>query len=99
MFGFEYVREQFLPKEKRRYGTYVLPILWGERFIGRIDPRLDRKSGRLVINSVHAEPGAPGGKEISSMVAETIEGLADFVGAKEVEYQGHIPSAWKSALR
>ena len=99
VFGFEYVREQFLPKEKRRYGTYVLPILWGERFIGRIDPRLDRKSGRLVINSVHAEPGAPGGKEISSMVAETIEGLADFVGAKEVEYQGHIPSAWKSALR
>ena len=86
VFGFEYVREQFLPKVKRRFGTYVLPILWGERFIGRIDPRLDRKNERLVVNSVHAEPGAPGGREISSMVGETIEKLADFAGAREVEY-------------
>jgi len=99
MFGFEYAREQFLPKEKRRFGTYVLPILWGERFIGRIDPKLDKQEEKLLINSVHAEPGAPGGKEISSMVGETIERLADFVGAKEVVYKGHIPAAWKSALR
>ena len=99
MFGFEYVREQFLPKEKRKFGTYVLPIIWGDRFIGRIDPRLDKKEGKLVINSVHAEPGAPGSREISSDVGETIERLADFIGAKEVEYRGPIPAAWKSALR
>jgi uncharacterized protein YcaQ len=99
VFGFDYVREQFLPKEKRRFGTYVLPILWGERFIGRIDPRLDKKEGRLVINSVHAEPGAPGGKEIASMVGETIERLSDFVGAREVVYNGPVPAAWNGALR
>ena len=99
VFGFDYVLEQFLPKEKRRFGTYVLPILWGERFIGRIDPQLDKKEGKLVINSVHAEPGAPGGKEISSMVRETIERLSDFIGAKEVVYKGPVPEAWKSALR
>lgn len=99
VFGFDYVLEQFLPKEKRRHGTYVLPILWGERFIGRIDPKLDKKEEKLVINSVHAEPGAPGGKEISSMVRETIERLSDFVGAKEVVYDGPVPEAWKSGLR
>ena len=93
VFGYEYVSEQFLPKVKRRFGTYVLPILWGERFIGRIDPRLDRKNERLVVNSVHAEPGAPGGREISSMVGETIEKLADFVGAREVEYKGQVPAS------
>ena len=99
VFGFDYVREQFLPKEKRKFGTYVLPILWGERFIGRIDPQLVKQEGKLVINSVHAELGAPGGKEISSTIGETIERLADFVGAREVVYKGHIPAAWKSALR
>ena len=99
VFGFDYVHEQFLPKEKRRFGTYVLPILWGERFIGRIDPRLDKKEEKLVVNSVHAEPGAPGGREISSMVRETIERLSDFIGAKEVVYNGPVPAAWKSALR
>ena len=88
MFGFEYVREQFLPKGKRKFGTYMLPILWGAQFIGRIDPQLDKKEGKLVINSVHAEPGAPRAKEVSSMVRETIERLADFVGAKEVVYKG-----------
>ncbi len=98
VFGFGYVREQFLPREKRRFGTYVLPILWGERFIGRIDPQFDKKEEKLVINSVHAEPGAPGGKEISSMVGETIERLSDFVGAKEVVYRGPVPAAWKSSL-
>ncbi len=99
VFGFEYIREQFLPKEKRRFGTYVLPILWGERFIGRVDPRLDKKEEKLVINSVHAEPGAPVGREISSMVRETIERLSDFIGAKEVVYEGPVPAAWKDALR
>ncbi len=98
VFGFDYVREQFLPKEKRRFGTYVLPILWGERFIGRLDPQLDKKEEKLVINSVHAEPGAPGGNEISSRVRETIERLSDFIGAKEVVFSGPVPAAWKSAL-
>src|SRR5437870_6066873 len=62
MFGFDYVHENFLPKDKRNFGTYVLPILWGDRFVGRVDPQMDRRTGRLHINSIHAEPGAPGGK-------------------------------------
>ncbi len=99
VFGFDYVREQFLPKEKRRFGTYVLPILWGDRFIGRIDPQLDKKEEKLVINSIHAEPGVPDDKEIPFMVRDTIERLSDFIGAKEVVYRGPVPAAWKSTLR
>jgi uncharacterized protein YcaQ len=99
VFGFDYVREQFLPKEKRRFGTYVLPILWGERFIGRIDPKLDKQEEKLVINSVHAEPGAPRGNAIATEIRETIERLAAYLGAKEVTYTQHVPSAWRSSLR
>lgn len=99
VFGFDYVHEQFLPKEKRRYGTWVLPILRGDSLIGRVDPRLDKEKERLVINSVHAEPGAPGGREAAVDIAEKIEQLASFVGAKEVEYTSKVPESWRSALR
>ncbi len=99
LFGFDYVLEQFLPKSKRKHGTYVLPILWGDRFIGRVDPQMDRRSEKLLINSVHAEPRAPRDKEVSSKIAETIERLGDFLGAKEVVYSARVPSAWKNSLR
>ena len=99
LFGFDYVHEQFLPKDKRTFGTYVLPILWGDRLIGRVDPDMDRTEGRLRVNSVHAEPGAPTGKEVASAIRETIEQFASFLGATEVLYTSCVPAAWKSALR
>src|SRR3989449_102587 len=70
MFDFDYVHENYLPKNKRKFGSYVLPILWGDRFIGRVDPQMDREHERLLINSVHAEPGTPGGQEGSLGVRE-----------------------------
>lgn len=99
LFGFDYVREQFLPQEKRKYGTYVLPILWGERLIGRIDPRLDRARGELLVNAVHAEPDAPRDREIASQVGETITRFATFLGASKVTYTSRVPGAWKRSLR
>ncbi len=99
LYGFDYVREQFLPERKRRFGTYVLPILWGDRFIGRIDPRLDRAAKRLEIKAVHAEPGAPCGRGVAVQLAERIEQLATFLGAESVVYSERIPSAWRDALR
>lgn len=98
LFGFEYVREQFLPKAKRRYGTYVLPILWGDRFIGRIDPRLDKATGELVIQAVHAEPGAPKAREVASRIRQEIGRLADFLGASRVTYSSRVPAAWRGSL-
>jgi uncharacterized protein len=98
LFGFDYVREQFLPKEKRKFGTYVLPILWGEKFIGRIDPRLDKQNGELVINAVHAERDAPRDPEIGAQIGETIDRLASFVGAHEVTYTSRVPRPWRRSL-
>lgn len=99
VFGFDYVREQFLPQAKRRFGTYVLPILWGERLIGRVDPQMDRQSEKLIINSVHSERDAPSDREVASKIGETIGQLAEFLGAKEVGYTARVPAAWKSSLR
>jgi uncharacterized protein len=99
VFGFNYVREQFLPKQKRRYGTYVLPIVHGENLIGRIDPSLDKENGRLIINSVHAEPGAAKTKEAAADIRAEIDRLAAFVGMKEVEYLSPVPDFWRNSLR
>ena len=44
LWGFDYLWEVYVPEPKRRWGYYVLPILFGDRFVGRIEPRLDRKA-------------------------------------------------------
>ncbi|MDG6900453.1 MAG: YcaQ family DNA glycosylase [Nitrososphaerota archaeon] len=99
LFGFDYVHEQFLPQAKRRYGTYVLPILWGDRLIGRVDMLMDKKQNRLLVNSAHAEPGAPSGREVGEDIGGAVQRLADFLGAREAVYSSRVPSKWREALR
>ena len=99
LFGFNYFLEMYVPKPKRKFGYYVLPILWGDQFIGRLDPKFDRETSTLRINSVHSEPGAPKSKEVSSAIAAAIERLADFLGAETVDYTSRIPNEWKRSLR
>src|SRR5437899_13049263 len=60
---------------------------------------MDRRTEKLHINSIHAEPGAPGGKDVSSKIGETIAHLGEFLGAKEVVYTARVPKAWRNSLR
>ena len=99
IFGFDYLHENFLPESKRKFGTFVHPILYGDRLIGRADLLMDRKNEKLLVNSVHAERAAPGDKEVSSKIKETIGQLAEFLGAKAVVYTARVPGAWKNSLR
>ena len=58
LFGFRYKLEIYVPKEKREYGYFVLPILHGDRLVGRIDPEYDRVKRKLRVNRTYWEPGA-----------------------------------------
>jgi hypothetical protein len=57
LFDFEYVWELFVPPAKRRWGWYVLPMLFGDRLVGRIEPRIDRAGGRVEVVHVWWEDG------------------------------------------
>ncbi|MCL5068552.1 MAG: winged helix DNA-binding domain-containing protein [Thaumarchaeota archaeon] len=99
LFGFEMSFEIYVPKEKRRFGYYVLPILHGDRLIGRIDPKMDKEHEKLLINAVFAERTAPKSREAAKAVARSIEELGDFLGAKEIVFSGKVPVQWRSDLR
>ncbi len=99
MFGFNFRVEIYVPKDKRQYGYYVLPILHGDRLIGRIDPLVDRKQKVLHVNAVYAEPDAPADSETAQAVSTAIQELAAFVGAKAIHYGDQKPAIWKKALQ
>jgi uncharacterized protein YcaQ len=99
LFGFAHKMEIYVPKANRRYGYYVMPILHGDRLIGRLDPTMDRKSGRLTINAVHAEPGAPSDAATGRAIRASVDDLARFLGAVEITFAGGSgPAGWHRAL-
>ena len=57
LWDFDYRWEVYVPAAKRRWGYYVLPLLYGDRFVGRIEPRIDRKAGALRILGLWWEDG------------------------------------------
>jgi uncharacterized protein YcaQ len=73
LFDFRYRLEMYVPKAKREYGYYVLPILVGDRIVGRIEPKLDRKTKRLEVLGTWGD---------TSRAAEALDSLAAWLGAE-----------------
>jgi hypothetical protein len=82
LWDFDFRLEIYVPKAKRRHGYFVMPVLEEDELVGRIDPLLDRKTGRLVVNAVHPEPGR------TLRLDEPLDSLATFLGASEVVLPG-----------
>jgi uncharacterized protein YcaQ len=80
LWNFFYRLEMYVPKAKREYGYYVLPILRGDKLIGRIEPVFDRKHKILRVNGVWWEPGV---KPVS--LQRPLRSLAMFLGADTIE--------------
>jgi uncharacterized protein YcaQ len=91
LFGFTYVWELFHPPEKRRWGWYVLPILFRDRFVGRIEPRIDRAGDRVEILDVWWEDGfAPARVEgFADAMREALAAYLRFAGVRRLEVPAH----------
>lgn len=81
LFGFDYRFEAFVPAPQRRWGYYILPILEGERLIGRLDPKLRRDEGVLEIRQLWWEPGVRDAKGRRAALEAAVERLARLTGA------------------
>jgi len=79
LFGFHYRLEMYVPKAKREYGYYVLPLLVGDRLVGRVEPRFDRKTKTLEVLGAWGD---------TSRLDEALESLATFLGAEQIESSG-----------
>jgi uncharacterized protein len=96
LFGFEYIWEVYKPAAARRWGYYTLPILWGDRLVARLDPKLDRKTHTLAINGFWLEADAPTGDgRFARALDRGLEHFAAFVGAERIE-RSAITKATKS---
>ena len=97
-FDFHYRIEIYVPKAKRQYGYYVMPLLHGDRFIGRMDSRYDRKEDIYRILALHPQQDAPIDAHAGSAMANSLLELAQFIGASRVELGERIPAPWREAL-
>lgn len=92
LFGFHYVWELFLPPEKRRWGWYVLPIVFGGSFVGRIEPRIDRAEARVEVLGAWWEEGfAP--RRADGFVAamrDALRAYLAFAGADRRAWAPHL---------
>ena len=86
LFGFDYTVEMFVPAAKRRWGYYVFPLLEGDRFVGRIDARADRKSGALEVLNHWREPGIRASKQRAGKLDAELARLARFAGLNAVTW-------------
>ena len=81
LFEYEYQLEMYKPAAKRRWGYYALPILYGDRLVGKLDAAADRKAGVLKVNAIHQD--VPFTPEMSAAIDAEIAGLAAWLGLEE----------------
>jgi uncharacterized protein len=92
LFGFDWVWEVYLPEARRRWGYYVLPIVFGDRFVGRIEPRIDAAAKRVRILGAWWEdwfdPRRAQG--FVDAMREALRAYLGFAGAGRIEWAAHL---------
>lgn len=87
LFNFHYRWEVYVPAVKRQYAYYVLPVIYGDQFVARLDPALDKKTGIFTVNNwwwqadVNTRDGA-----MLSALAEALRDFGRYLGAKDIVF-------------
>jgi len=98
LFDFEYKLECYFPAAKRRYGYFCLPILWGEQFVGRLDPKADRKHKIFIIRNMIFEPDFKDYDDLLPALAEKLHAFAAFNECEQIVVEETVPEKCKAAL-
>lgn len=89
LFEFDYQLEMYKPVAKRRWGYYALPILHGDRLVGKLDGAADRKAGVFRVNAIHQD--VPFSKAMVTAVDQEIADLADWLRLQLFTADRHAP--------
>jgi uncharacterized protein YcaQ len=86
-FGFERVLEVYLKPHQRKYGYFTTPILYGDRLVGRLDPKLERKEKKLIIRGLWYEEGFRKDEVFEDELQKTLDDFSRFNGAERIEWR------------
>ena len=89
LFGFEYIWEVYTPLPKRKHGYYVLPILYGDKFIGRLEPV--KKENTLLIKGFWLEQGIKWDKKLGQAFASALKGFKKYCQTKSIKWECKRP--------
>ncbi len=99
VWNFDYVWEVYTPQPKRKWGYYVMPILRGDDLVGRLDSKIDRKTGVFHVHSLRLEPDAQDKADaVAAPLAERLQAFATFLGASRIDLNVVEPDALRAKL-
>ena len=110
IFDFDYVWEVYKPAKQRKFGYYVLPVLYGDRFVARFDPSYDKKTRQLTINNwwwesehqADIQLGVQPDESMRGAILERFQKFKAYLGVKEVQLGDQVLEAkemkWLKAL-
>lgn len=84
IFNFEYKWEVYTPEKERKYGYYVLPIIYGDKFVGRCEPIIDRKNKELIINNWWWEKDIKIDQDMTEALIRCFTSFGKFLNARKI---------------
>ncbi len=87
-----------MPAAKRTNGYYVLPILHNGRFVGRLDPKADRKNKIMIVRHLYLEPDVKVTEQLVTGIASALREFMDFYKSETVRIEQSEPAALKAAV-
>ena len=84
VLGFDHLIEVYKPAHERRYGYYVLPLLWRDRIVGRADLKSERATGQLVVRAFHREDGVRASAALENAFDRALDRLRRVIGLETV---------------
>jgi len=99
LFEFDYALECYVPPAKRKYGYFVLPIIWGDQFIGRMDPAVERKKKTLIFRRLFIEPEFKDFDHFLPLFANKLRNFARFNECSTLKVEKIFPARLQESLK